>query len=339
MNDALMERISELTAEVTIRQAENSVTDADRFVSLFNQQYDRKIDRNYYFWQFFDDDIGHGQCFFAENEDRVVGVYGFRKSIFRYGTDRFVGALAVDEIVTDQFRRLGLVYRLEKVLEDSATRHGCELLYALPNTQGASVKLREMSWSLAGRVAQLSGVANEIPSRSPGLRFEEVPGFNGEPERVMDSFLEFNPETLLVERSSDYLNWRFVRNPLHQYRVFTTWRGSELFGYLVVKVFSDPTTGEKSGDLVDLLYSKPDPEALLDLLSFGISVTRESGAVRNSIFCPDELTAAASVELGLTTCDGAARPLCVKALQEELMDGSDPFAARWYLTMGDSEIY
>lgn len=337
MHDALVQRIAELTADVEIRPGNNSTEDADRFVDIFNRHYSRSVDREYYFWQFFGRGANSGRCIFAEKDGQVVATYGFRIVGLRRGTKLVRGALTVDEIVTEGYRRLGLVYRLEKALEEQARCMDCDLMYALPNHEGARVKLRELGWELAGQSSQYSGVVTGEFASSSNLTFEEVPKFGAEASNLAGRFAEMNSDIVMVERSSDYLDWRYVRNPWYQYRFFTVHRGREPIGHLVTKLFVDPDTKQTSGDLVDLLCT--DPDALRDTILFGLSKTTESGAERNFIWCPDQQSATAAQQLGLQPQPGKARQLCVKSLVETPLVGSHSTAANWFLTMGDSEIY
>jgi hypothetical protein len=66
--------------------------------------------------------------------------------------------------------------------------------------------------------------------------------------------------TVMVERSAEYLNWRYRANPVHRHEVMTARRAGRLVGYAVFRqeettaVLADLFTADGPGVLIDLAH-------------------------------------------------------------------------------------
>jgi hypothetical protein len=109
------------------------------------------------------------------------------------------------------------------------------------------------------------------------------------------------------------------------------------FGYVVLKQFCEPVTGDICGDIVDVLWSEDDPAALAEVLQFALGHFHSQGVGRASIWLQtNTILDQLGRELGFAET-GSGRSFCVKILNEQFRWLQD--ASRWFITMADSEIY
>jgi hypothetical protein len=124
---------------------------------------------------------------------------------------------------------------------------------------------------------------------------------------------------------------------MYRYDIFYAKRGSTIFGYLVLKVFEDPSTGERFGDIVDLLWMEDDPAALRGMLSFALSYFYSLGLPQVTMWLQ---TNTILDEVGRSVGFRATeqkRYFCCKVLDPAYSWLED--SKRWYITMVDAEIY
>jgi len=85
-----------------------------------------------------------------------------------------------------------------------------------------------------------------------------------------------------LERSADYLNWRYLQHPIRQYRMLTARSGGELQGYLV---FFSKGTGEDAS-IVDWCATD-NSLVLTSLLQHAVALLREQRVMTISIALQD----------------------------------------------------
>jgi hypothetical protein len=128
----------------------------------------------------------------------------------------------------------------------------------------ASPLIQIGNWTLAlGRLSESipDGVTFSLHEEECGEEFDTIDSRSSSPHPVRGL------------RNARYLNWRYLRNPLRQYRLITARRGSELVGYAVVEADGPYSM------IADLRTT--DPENIVPgLLAYTEGVLREMG-VRN----------------------------------------------------------
>ncbi len=79
-----------------------------------------------------------------------------------------------------------------------------------------------------------------------------------------------------VQRSADYLNWRYLANPLRRYELLTARRHSELLAYLVL-------TDDGEDAVVADLFGVEDPAVISRLIEAVVGLLRGSGLMTLSV--------------------------------------------------------
>lgn len=144
---------------------------------------------------------------------------------------------------------------------------------------------------------------------------------------------------VIVPRTKEYLNWRFVDNPQSEYsRVVCVDDKGEIAGYAVLKIYRSET--ELKGHIVDML-SIDDPEVVGELLRYAYGFFRNEMVESLSCFCPDN-----SVWADVLREEGFHRSWLEAAYfgvaplgkPDRSLAITEDFSA-WYLTMGDCDVY
>jgi hypothetical protein len=92
---------------------------------------------------------------------------------------------------------------------------------------------------LAGSLATVGNLALRLGTRRPVVRGEYTAAIHE--GRFDEEFTKLGlgpagSDTTHVLRSPEYLNWRYLHNPLRRYRTIVVRRGAELVGYAIVAI-------------------------------------------------------------------------------------------------------
>ena len=338
MDQRLVQRARELTADVRFRLGRPTSADAAAFAALMNETYLRKISPAYYIWQFFDPGAP-GSCLFAEDDSGVVAVYGLKPTEW-LGPKRYRLGLLVDLVIKPSLRSTGLLLRCELEMEGLARSLGCCLLYASPNDQSYRPWVSMLGW-LPARPFQFCTIdAQHIRlNRDALLRVtaEAVRNAGPDVETVSAAYREAHDERLVAERTAEWVAWRFGRNPRYKYRQLVFAENDATVGYAIVKIFEDPATGILSGDIVDFMPATNDVLMTADMLGIACQSLVEDGVDRVSGWLlRDPLIAAASTLCGFMPSE-QVRNACWKVLDEGAAPTDGPDS--WFFSMADVELF
>jgi len=194
-------------------------------------------------------------------------------------------------ITHSRYRRRGLFRRLiEQIVADLGQR-GDFFIYTFPNelsVQGfqrfTGWQLRELlslyvrplfslGWLQSG--SAVSGKIDVAPTLSPervgDLILSEVSHFEEDTHLLLQS--AFLNRSVYVQRSRDYLEWRYPGNPTSTYFIQQVQCGDDLVGYVVVK--ASQLYGLRAGLVADLVAS--DNQVARALLKRTIRASRRRG--------------------------------------------------------------
>jgi GNAT superfamily N-acetyltransferase len=233
-----VERVKQLNPTIVIREA--ALSDADKFVSLFNTYYKRKTNIGYFTWQFFDTPCP-SKLFAAFDGDQLVGFFGVK--IYPV-TGNINTGFVVDFLIHETYRKRGIGYLLAGEVENFCSKNKVAVLTGLPNAFG-NAALRSMGWQ---SIAKIDTLINEkIETLDIDLNDVEIQ----------------EQKKLVQFKKTDELNkWRFDDHPVYKYDRISVDKNN----YAVIKVFIDPVTGNSFLDIVDLEFSQR-PEILDQLLN------------------------------------------------------------------------
>jgi hypothetical protein len=303
------------------------------FVNLFNSIYNRKIDSSYYYWRF-GRQRSNGRIFFAHDEQGLKGCVG----LHLLDMNGFTAALVVDAMIDKQCRDNGRTFAsLSSKMNKCARANDAKALFMLPNERGTHAWSGDWGWRTLYRVPTYTRDTCQHPGPkhitvfSPG-KFDTWAG------AIATIFKRTHPELIAVVREETYLNWRFD-NPMRDYTIMQVYRQKEHnpFGYMALKIFTDPQTGQSIGDVVDILWAKDDPGTLIDMLYTALDYFHKQGVPKAAMWLQtNTILDSIGHYLGFTSTE-SGRYFCVKILDDDYTWLNNP--ARWYLTMADSEVY
>jgi GNAT superfamily N-acetyltransferase len=254
---------------------------------------------DFYEWKYLANPEGKPHVAIATVGGRVVSAAAATPRRFRVHGELWVGYELGDFLTAPDYRRQGLFKRLVRMVIDAGVGSGGRFFYSRPNDQSWPIlaslgfrewrRIHERSRVVLGeavrrrlrlpmRVPLLDAVVDafQLPARPLALREVAVP----EPALAKGCAVS-------VERSSDYLRWRYAAGPT-PFRSFGLDDGAR--GYVVAQL----SEADGIGRVVDLTCAVDDDEAARSLVVGALTWLRSSGARRvyTWTFVEPEVTAA-----------------------------------------------
>lgn len=307
--DNLIKRVKELNKDLCIRKAKPS--DAFGFTNLMQNNYSRKDNIKYFTWRFFACPVPSILYVVVTKENKIVGAYGV--NIFKLTNGKLCG-LTVDLIIEKAYRQRGLLFLLERKINQFAIKYNCSYLLCLPNITGMKTHTKIEGWQIIQTIPLLV-------LKSNSRREKQHQNFRVFPEKNQISF----------EYSDKLLRWRFEENPEYKY-LYT--KSGKYQSY--IKIFSDTTTNTTVGDIVyynSTVYSK---SAFQTLINNSIMKLQNKSAQKIVTWC-SEKSPLYPIFLSLDFIPQMQpRYLCIKPLSPDVIN---PRLLSWQILLGDSEVF
>jgi GNAT superfamily N-acetyltransferase len=328
-------------------------------------------------WKYFQNPAGpiYGCC--AEKGGHLVGFYGNAPLEIKLGHRIVKGAQALDAMVLPDLRRQGLFVRMAQHTYKQMEGAGFELLYGVPNPISRTGLVKRLAWTYAGEIPRYVKVLNAnavsgaadlgwlrtaayramlravrlVTSRRKivpqgHVRIREVEALDARFDALWAA--EATGEVpIAVVRDVAYLTWRYLQNPLVDYRILVAERGDALAGYAVLSLRDLEKDGTVA--LAELMVAPGDREAGLALLVAATARARELGGgqlqcwmVPQRAFYRDLLVRSGFVYWPFRFLPRVLRHTTSFIVRPSAGTGLslDPAQlGNWFLTMGDQDHY
>jgi len=324
-----------------------------------------EIDDAYFRWRYLNDTPFRASVMLAEYDGRPIGIQPIAIFDWQWGSAVLKGAMYTGVLTHPDHRRRGVFRSLIDSSNAHAAQVGAQFIMTLPNDASLPGFQRFGDWQYPGlirlmlKIVDLRAAADDVGLRplgslfqwipsvafrrkraacsDDGLSFERVTEFPKELDSVSDQFAE-HAGSLLIRRTSDYLNWRYAARPESAYQLFVARRRGDFAGAVVTS--HGVRAGVKVGMIVDLV-SCADEAVVRSLIRFAENDLKHRG-------------------FGIVTCQ-ATSPALLRTLRSEGFRNGPPALIRkrfhfvyrrtgvvglprdptdlsnWHLTFGDSD--
>ena len=314
-------------------------------LALFNEVFElgnpdfvpRTLDQ--WNWQFRDNPEGH-HTHVAESEGRIVGQYTAVPTRWRMPHGLHHGAQALDTCVATEFRRslkkTGLFLSLGREWFDF---YGCPerdvIVYGFPNPQAFRIGTKRLDyrpvhcpvpeWSLP--------VAAACEWSQGGVSVQEFQRF-GDDVGALDEALG---EGFSNVRDARALNWRYADNPNHDYLLLRAEGSDGSLRGMMVATLGWHGDRQDIAPMVDWLVPEGDLATWRALLGELGRRGREAGLEFLLAWAPPWHGHAHDLQsLGFQQTESRFN-LCIRVFSDEFT--VEDAKRRWYVLMGDSDIY
>ena len=253
--------------------ARNDAADARRFCDLFNSLYSRRVDEDYYRWQFFSTPFPSKLAMAIGENGTLVGCYGFHVIPATQEGTRI--AWALDIMVAPPYQGKGVFRSLAAFAAQQVIPFLPAALCVMANQRADRAHDDGLGWRRVMAISNFVCQTSCAPTPSQDFEFHLHEDFDA---AALASIVAQQTTALTSNlRSAKYLRWRFVTNPWYRYSLLLVSFRGQPFGYLVLKTFRNPQTGAASGDIVDVIWSQDHQKGLSEMLCIALRYFRDSG--------------------------------------------------------------
>lgn len=244
-------------------------------MTLFHKVFNKELPLKVWQWKYNGEmEAQESKIFVAVENETVVGHVAVLIFPARYNNKNTNAGLRVDTMVDPEYRGQGLYQKLTNMLlkEVKEQRKDISFLYGLPAERAKNVLLKSTGAEHLGDVTRKVKVnlikKNKCSYRSPdrGEVLEEIRWFD-------DRFDQFEqekegPEAVTLRKNHHFLNWRYITNPLNEYKIFAISGFGQIKGYVVLKMEVKKIFNKRVsvGFIVDWNVSKNEDTATFEKL-------------------------------------------------------------------------
>jgi GNAT superfamily N-acetyltransferase len=295
--------------------------EGEGFVALMNAAYSRKKSLDYFLWQYFQTPF-KSVMIGAFLKERLIGSIGLQCRKLNNG---LVGGQVIDIIVAEGYRKQGVFTKLAEYAIDYYANE-MDFGFIFPNEAGRAAVKRALGWKEVGLIKTLffnkqKSDSSSISGIDPVDDLRSIDMDNG--KNVTDR--------VYLLRDKGCMRWRFGMNPEYKYFIV-----SVMNNFCVGKIFTDPVSGTKYGDIVDYGF-EANMDIMKGLLTATICYFQEKGIDCITTWAlPETAVNTLLVNVGFIESQ-QARFFCLKTFTEGLHSLYD--FRNWLLVEADSEVY
>ncbi len=329
--------------------------DAESIRKLFVEVYHKSLPSEVLIWKFHKNPAGQGIVMVAEDSNKIVGQFALMPMWLRLGNEVVLGAQSLDTMTHPSYRNQGMFILLAKACMTLAKNKGIEVLYGFPNEYSYHGFVNRLNWDYVGsipnwvRVLKSDGFTS-YPSlirqiMSLGLPFLPIghSNFRGIEIRVEapikdevvslvnSTFRDKESEICRVERSKEWVKWRFDPASQRHYVWFSAYRDGKLAACAVLRI-SDWATCTPVVDVLGV-----DTRALEIVVSKATRYAKQIGLPLVAA-----VTNYTNVERALKSCGYFRRgssPLIIRSLTSRLLSGNIRLYSSWGISSADVDTF
>ncbi|MDD2480885.1 MAG: GNAT family N-acetyltransferase [Lutispora sp.] len=336
---------------------------------LFKDVFGKDIDPQYFKWKNIDNPQGKSIVKIAVSGDKTIGlssIWNFRVNFFG---ESISAGQSVDAMVDKNYRKMSIFENMAMEAIEDMKKEDIQLRFNFPNEAAYLASINKINIKrvcdipqyikiLKGREAAGMFTGNKVVKLVGGILLglyrkaktisikkahkydvREIEWFDQSLDAYWDKVKKDYP--IAVERSSKYLNWRYLSSP-NKYKAFAAYSNNEIIGYIIAAM--EEKTGKSGenillGHIVDLMCSKDHKDASIELITEAERYLKANGACAISCwmikewFYSEILSKWAYLQLRSPSVL-AVLPVgeTVKAVGDFVYDNKN-----WYITIGDSD--
>lgn len=350
--------------KITIRKFSRG--DGEALTTLCQEVFERKIRNDYWKWKFYDNPAGKHFAFVALDGEKIIGAIACIPMKATFGGKVILASQATDLMIAQDYRRATPFFRLSQFVQRDVWDKNTDFIYGIAKKEHCDIYTKLLGYHRFGPLHMMIKILNPSPFLNKRLKNKILScsigalsacslklsnlyksrSHRGIEIRDVDQFSPDNDELcrehdrehkITIARDSEYLNWRYFRNPIQKYRAFASFNEGKRTGFIILCL--KEKDGIRRGYIVDLVTSPSAEDSTDRLIAKAVSYFYDEKA--------DSINAwmlSNTLPYQIMTRSGfVPRPthhyMLVKAKPPGLDDEFISNRSNWYLTLGDSDHY
>jgi len=286
---------------------------------------------------------------YADNDSEIVGHFAAIPMKYWIDGESVIGSHSVAMMIDPKWQNRGLIKYVSDKLIQQLEEQEISFTYGYPNDNAYELHIKLLGYE---QIAQQKLYTKRISLNDDGkgdldcgpLTWKKILKFGDETNDLWEK--SKNDYEVIVERKSDFLNWRYLERPDVPYYAYGAFNGNMLEGYCVLKLYQEGQT--LRGHFIDLFTSIDNRSCGSVLIRQGLQFFKEMKANEVTLWmqgCPfmrDLLHEHEFSEGGISRggWPDSTRPMVCRFNIEKEKYQALLVEKDWYFTMGDTlEIF
>jgi hypothetical protein len=351
----------------SIRDFENG--DEKRINILFNSVFNKERSLNQWSWEFTKNPFGF-KAFVAQENQKIVGYLGaINRRIIIIGNE-FLASMEVDGMTHPEYGRQGIFVGLGKRLLSESKEDGMDIVYGFPNENALPghrkmqcVKLSSLHIMI--KPVNYNNISKKMFSNSVVRFFANLTGkltfklfyrpkkHHLDNEVVIKTIEEFDPRfdefwkkaqnnhNIILKRDSKYLNWRYIKSPEIEYKIFAAEKDNRVLAWMVVRTLD--RFDLKNGAIVDMLALPGCEDIVCAMTLKAVGYLKQKNVDLIAVSIPrSSIYYGILKKCGFMNCpkklNPKEEPFIIYPLSKNSNTDYVKNAANWYITWGDTDV-
>ena len=299
-------------------------------MELFEMVYKRPISYEQWLWRFRDNPAGAHLIKLMWDNDKLVGHYAVSPVVLNVNGEVYQSCHSLTTMTHPDYGRQGIFTKLANALyfdlEEKLDYHG---IWGFPNSNSHYGFIKKLGWSDVGLIHTLQKDIEVDPSSSD-IGLNEVFSFN---ENHATVFNDNFKDSIHIERSVNYLNWRYVEKPVTEYRRYQI-ESEHGKGIVVAKVYPSGSQNQFDLNIVEcFLDSFENMHDIIDYIMKDFNLSFSRVTIWKNLFDKDHLW------LERNRFVPVLPQTYLAARIHQSMPNSFSDYRSWYTSMGDSDVF
>lgn len=221
--------------------------DEDAILELFRLSFGKELSKEVWSWRYDNNPFYDKKIISLMWDGEVLaGHYAISPVEIKHNGNIYLTALSMTTMTHPSYRGKGIFPILAKSVYDKAfNNHSVSLIWGFPNNNSHYGFVKKLNWADYLHIPMLS------LSNFDRLGAVQIEGFE------IDDFSNWNLEAKItsssgymgINKTSRYMNWRFIENPTTKYAAFSL--GKDSGEFLIYKKYINTSSQNKEVDIVD----------------------------------------------------------------------------------------
>lgn len=225
--------------------------DEVKIIQLFEKVFSQKMTLAFWNWRFKNQSFSDTLVSTMKTEDQIVGHYAACPIEFLYEKEIIKAGLSLTTMTDPNHTGKGIFPKLANHLYSEMKSNGYAFIYGFPNSNSHYGFIKKLNWENIASIPNLQlNTSNFNLSSSKKIKIDKDLSFN---HKNYLAFLETTKSyKVKLNRSVDYLKWRYKENPQNKYVKFY-FSDNELEYFAITKVYE--TSGSVEIDVLELVFN------------------------------------------------------------------------------------